>query len=76
MTSDLYLQDYDIVYVPKTFIGKLATTVNDIFAKLTILPVFYLRGWEAFNTDLVYNRQIRPSEIPASGSNAGIRGSN
>ena len=76
LSSDLYLQDYDIVYVPRTFVGKLVTVVNDIFGKLVALPVFYLRGWEAFNTDLVYNREIRPSEIPTSGASAGPRGAN
>ncbi|MDZ4803805.1 MAG: polysaccharide biosynthesis/export family protein [Candidatus Eisenbacteria bacterium] len=76
MSSDLYLQDYDIIFVPRTFIGKLVTVVNDIFGKMVALPIFYLRGWEAFNTDLVYNREIRPSEIPSAGSNAGPRGAN
>jgi polysaccharide export outer membrane protein len=70
MSSDLYLQDYDIVFVPKTFIGKLVTVVDSIFGKLTDIPVFYLRGWEAFNTDLVYNREIRPSEVPVTGGAA------
>jgi polysaccharide export outer membrane protein len=73
MSSDLYLQDYDIVFVPKSFIGKLVTVVDLIFSRLTDIPIFYLRGWEAFNTDLVYNREIRPSEIPNSGSSAGSR---
>lgn len=76
MSSDLYLQDYDIIYVPRTFIGKLVTVVDEIFGKLVALPVFYLRGWEAFNTDLVYNREIRPSEIPTNGLNSASPGAN
>ena len=76
MSSDLYLQDYDIVFVPRTFVGKLVTVVDEIFGKLVALPVFYLRGWEAFNTDLVYNREIRPSEIPTTGLNSATPGAN
>jgi polysaccharide export outer membrane protein len=63
LSSDLYLHDFDIVYVPTTFVGKITLIVDQIFGKLVSVPVFYLRGWEAFNTDLVYNRPIRPSEV-------------
>ena len=70
LSSDIYLRDYDIVYVPKTFLGRLNTIVEQLFGKMSMLPVFYLRGWEAFNTGLVYNRTIRPSEIPTSSSSA------
>lgn len=70
VSSDLYLQDFDIIYVPKSFLGKLVNVVDQLFGKMTQVPVFYLRGWEAFNTDLVYNRVIRPSEVDSNGSNA------
>jgi protein involved in polysaccharide export with SLBB domain len=70
MSGELYLQDYDIIYVPKTFVGKLVSVVDQLFGRMTQLPVFYLRGWEAFNTDLVYNREIRPSEVDTGGSNS------
>jgi protein involved in polysaccharide export with SLBB domain len=60
-TSDLFLQDYDIVYVPKSFIGKLAQTVDLVFNRLTLIPVLYLRGWEAFNTERVYGRATTPN---------------
>lgn len=70
LSSDIYLRDYDIVYVPKTFLGKLTAVVDQLFGKLVAVPVFYLRGWEAFNTDLVYNRTIRPSELPSTSSQA------
>lgn len=63
LSSDLYLNDYDIIFVPTTFLSRLTGTIKQVFDSLTPLPVFYLRGWEAFNTDLVYNRPIRPSEV-------------
>ncbi len=66
MSSDLYLQDYDIIFVPTTFLAKLTGTIRQVFDSAMLLPVFYLRGWEAFHTDLVYNRQIRPSEVPTT----------
>lgn len=68
LSSDLYIQDYDIIYVPKSFLGKLVSVVDQLFGEMTQVPVFYLRGWEAFNTDLVYNREIRPSEVESGGS--------
>jgi protein involved in polysaccharide export with SLBB domain len=69
MTSDFFLQDYDIIYVPKSFIGRLTTMVDLIFNHLVAIPVFYLRGWEAFNTDLVYNRPLTPNNSQPSTEN-------
>lgn len=61
VSSDLFLQDYDIIYVPRSFIGKVTTAVDQIFGTLTAAPVLYLRGWEAFNTDRVYGRITTPN---------------
>jgi protein involved in polysaccharide export with SLBB domain len=61
VTSDLFLQDYDIIYVPRSFIASLARTVDLVFNGLMPIPLLYLRGWEAFNTDRVYNRPTTPN---------------
>lgn len=67
--SDLYLQDYDIIYVPKSFFGKLNSAIDLVFGKLTDLPVAYLKGWEAFHTDRVYNPPLsQRSSTPSSSS--------
>lgn len=54
VSSDLYLQDYDIIYLPKSFVGRLITVVDGVLDKLIVLPTLYLKGWEAFHTGRVY----------------------
>lgn len=54
LSSDLFLQDFDIIYVPRTFLGKLNAAIEQLFSKTVLIPQFYMRGWEAFNTDRVY----------------------
>lgn len=66
--SDLYLQDYDIIYVPKSFLGRMNSTVELIFGKITSLPVAYLKGWEAFHTGRVYNPPVSERDSTPSGS--------
>lgn len=69
VSSDLYLQDYDIIYVPKSFFGKLNSAIDLVFSRLTDLPVAYLKGWEAFHTDRVYNPPLsQRTSTPSSGS--------
>jgi len=52
---DVMLAPYDIIYVPATFVAKLQNFVADFFAGLVPVPLLYLRTWEAFHTDQVYN---------------------
>jgi len=51
---DLMMQPYDIIYVPKTFIARINQFVDQFFTKMLAVPVMYLRTWEAFHTDLLY----------------------
>lgn len=53
-SRDILLAPYDIVYVPANFITQVGRTVDQIFGKFVLAPVFYLRGWEAFHTDDIY----------------------
>jgi protein involved in polysaccharide export with SLBB domain len=52
---DMYLQPYDIVYVPKTFIARINQFVEQFFENMIWAPVFYLRTWEAFHTGDLYS---------------------
>lgn len=56
---DLYLAPYDIIYVPTTFIAKMERFVDSFFGGLVPIPTLYLRGWEVFNTDEVYDTFLR-----------------
>lgn len=58
VSSDLYLQDYDIIYVPKSFVGRLATVIDGVLDKLIVIPTLYLKGWEAFHTGRVYTPPV------------------
>lgn len=58
VSSDLYLQDYDIIYVPKSLIGRLASVVDNVLDKLIVIPTLYLKGWEMFHQGRVYTRAV------------------
>ena len=60
---DLYLRPHDIVYVPKTFIARVNQFVDQFFRNNYWLPLFYLRGWEAFHTEDVYDTFLNPTGI-------------
>jgi polysaccharide export outer membrane protein len=46
LAQDVELVPYDIVYVPKSAIGKVAEFVDLFFAKLAPAQLFYLRGYD------------------------------
>lgn len=54
VSSDLYLEDFDIIYVPRSFIGRLTTVIDGVLDKMLVVPTLYLKGWEAFHTGRVY----------------------
>ena len=56
---DLLLAPSDVIYVPATFVAELSRFVKEVFGGLVAAPVLYLRGWEMFNTDLVYGRFVQ-----------------
>ncbi len=56
---DLLLAPNDIIYVPPTFIAKVDRFVDQFFYKMQPVPVLYLRGWEAFHTNDVYDTYQR-----------------
>jgi len=55
---DVMVAPYDIIYVPPTFVAKLSDFVKDFFGGLVPVPLLYLRTWEAFHTDQVYNTVV------------------
>lgn len=56
---DLLLAPSDVIFVPATFVAEISRFVKDTFGGLMAAPLFYLRGWEMFNTDLVYGRFVQ-----------------
>jgi protein involved in polysaccharide export with SLBB domain len=52
---DVLLAPHDILYVPATFVAQLDRWVDHFFGGLMPIPTLYLRGWEAFNTEDVYD---------------------
>ncbi len=59
MAADPLLAPYDIIYVPPSFITRIGRFVDQFFNKLTPIPILYLRGWESFHTDDVYDTFLR-----------------
>lgn len=58
---DLYLQPYDVVFVPRTFIADLNLFV-DRFIRQNIAPfTAYIVGWQALHVDELYWR-VKASE--------------
>lgn len=60
---DFYLRPHDIVYVPKTFIARINQFVDQFFRNNIWVPMTYLRGWEAFHTEDVYDTFLNPTGI-------------
>lgn len=50
LTNDMVLQPYDIVHVPRTFIGDVNVFVDQWFRQNVAPLNFYLQGWAAYNT--------------------------
>jgi len=48
---DIYLQPYDIVYVPRTFIANVNVFVDHFFKQNLAAFTFYIAGWRAFHMD-------------------------
>jgi polysaccharide export outer membrane protein len=59
---DVLLAPYDIIYVPATFIAQLGRFVDSFFMKMLPVPTLYLRGWEIFHTEDVYDTFLRPTD--------------
>jgi len=59
--ADPLLAPYDIIYVPPSFITRINRFVDQFFSKLVPVPDAYLRGWEAFHTDEVYDTFLQRS---------------
>ncbi len=56
---DLYLQPYDIVYVPRSWIGEINVFV-DRFIRQNIAPfTAYIEGWRAFHMDQLRTVPVR-----------------
>jgi len=54
MARDIFLQPFDIVFVPRSIIGEINLFV-DQFMKQNIAPfTAYIEGWRAFNVDNIY----------------------
>lgn len=47
--NDMRLHPYDIVYVPKSFIGNVNTFVDQWFRQNIAAFTFYLAGWDAYS---------------------------
>ena len=47
--NDMRLYPYDIVYVPKSFIGNVNTFVDQWFRQNIAAFTFYLAGWDAYS---------------------------
>jgi polysaccharide export outer membrane protein len=46
LTEDLELQPYDVIYVPKSVIGKVNEFVDLFFDRIAPAQLFYLRGYD------------------------------
>ncbi len=54
---DIFLQPYDIVFIPRSIIGEINLFV-DQFIRQNIAPFSaYFEGWRAFNIDEIYHYQ-------------------
>ncbi len=51
MSGDLVLAPNDVVYVPKSVIGKVGEFVDLFFDNIAPAQIFYLRGWEMANVN-------------------------
>ncbi|MBM3317473.1 MAG: polysaccharide biosynthesis/export family protein [Candidatus Eisenbacteria bacterium] len=57
---DLFLQPYDLVFVPRTLIADINLFV-DQFVRQNIVPfTAYIEGWKAFHVDEIYWRAGQP----------------
>jgi protein involved in polysaccharide export with SLBB domain len=61
--TDPYVAPYDIVYVPRSFLARLDLALTQILQGPLVGTTLYLRGWEAFHVDRVYQSR-RPQEAP------------
>ena len=57
--ADPLLAPFDIIYVPPSFITRVNRFVDQFFTQAIPIPSLYLRGWEAFHTDDVYDTFLR-----------------
>jgi len=56
---DLYLQPFDVVYIPRSFIGEVNVFV-DRFIRQNIAPFSaYIEGWKAFHMNEVQTYEVR-----------------
>ncbi len=51
MLGDMVLAPNDVVYVPKSVIGKVGEFVDLFFDNIAPAQIFYLRGWEMANVN-------------------------
>ena len=51
MSEDLVLAPNDVVYVPKSVIGKVGEFVDLFFDNIAPAQMFYLRGWQIAHAD-------------------------
>lgn len=60
LSENIVLSGYDIVYVPKTFIGKLNIFVNQFFTNI-FPPLFnsYIQGYNAYRIEDRYDYYMR-----------------
>jgi polysaccharide export outer membrane protein len=61
--TDPYLQAYDIIYVPRTFLSNMQLVLDQVLTPALVGTTLYLRGWEAFHTSRVY-QATRPEQTP------------
>ena len=66
MSFDFYLQPYDVIYVPQTFIARINQFVDQFFRQMIWVPMLYLRGWEAFHTADVYDTFLGGQSVTPS----------
>ena len=50
-SRDMFLEPYDIVFVPRSIIGEINNFVELLFQKNISSLYFYSEGWRAFNMD-------------------------
>ena len=60
LEKDLPLKPFDIVYVPRTFIGSVGVLLDQYFAQLTPPFSLYMVGWNAFHVDDKKIRLVTP----------------
>lgn len=63
---DMLLTPYDIIYVPETTVSKVERFVRGFFGGMINVPLLYLRGWEMFNTEEVYDTFLTRPNAPAA----------